>query len=367
MWPGWRAPAIRRSRVAGSKSWGRSRRSARCSDPPSRAGQAEGGGAGGLGPGQLRRLGVEGAHHGHQAIERLARDVVLEPAAEDAGPERRRRRAERVQDRLGRTVRAGGIERIGTLQGVVGQGQVGHRAREGAGMVEAVDEGIDALARQPAEGGLEAEHAAQGRRHADRAVGVRPQGERDQPRRHRRRRTAGGAAGDAGGIVGIAGRAVVAVLGGEAVGVLVHVERPDHDRAGGFEAGDQGGVGGRGRIVLLDDRARQGHLALHVVEVLDRHRDAGQRTRIAALAHRFVDLARGRQGAGREHGGEAVEGLVGQADAAEHGLGHLQGAEPSAAHFLGDLQGREVSQGGHSRSTVAGSRPSGRSRSANWA
>ena len=43
-------------------------------------------------------------------------------------------------------------------------------------------------------------------------------------------------------VVRIAGRAVVRVLGGEAVGVLVHVERADQHRARRFEPRDQHGV-----------------------------------------------------------------------------------------------------------------------------
>ena len=92
--------------------------------------------------------------------------------------------------------------------------------------------GIGAGAGEPAVGGLQAEDAAQAGRHADRAVGVAAERERHQPARDRGAAAARGAAGRAGEIVRVVARAVMRVLGGEAVGVLVHVEGADADRAG---------------------------------------------------------------------------------------------------------------------------------------
>ena len=53
--------------------------------------------------------------------------------------------------------------------------------------------------------------------------------------------------------MGIAGRAVMRILGGESVSVLVHVQRADEHRAGGFEPLDQYAVmlrGARSALIL---------------------------------------------------------------------------------------------------------------------
>ena len=71
--------------------------------------------------------------------------------------------------------------------------------------------------------------------------------------------------------------AVVRVLGGEAVGVLVHVERADQHRAGRLEAAHEQRVALRGRGVALDLRAGQRRQAGDVEQVLDREGHAGQR------------------------------------------------------------------------------------------
>ena len=95
-------------------------------------------------------------------------------------------------------------------------------------------------------GRAQAVDPAQGRRDPDRPVGVRPEGQRDEPGGHRRPRAPRGAPGHALGVVGVAARAVVGVLGREPVGVLVHVQQADEDRPGSREPADGLGVG-RGR------------------------------------------------------------------------------------------------------------------------
>ena len=112
-------------------------------------------------------------------------------------------------------------------------------------MIEARDERKRARARQPAIGRLQAEDAAERRRHPDRAVGVGAQRDRHQAAADRAAGAAGRAAGHPRRIVRIARRAVMHVLAGEVVGVFAHVERADQHRAGGFHPLDQRGVARR--------------------------------------------------------------------------------------------------------------------------
>ena len=128
---------------------------------------------------------------------------------------------------------------IMALHGVVGERQIAGAARERADVIEARHERKRARAREPAVGRLEAEDAAQRRRHPDRPVRVRAQRQRHQPAADRGARAAGGAAGHAARVVRIARGTVVHVLAGEVVGVFAHVERADQHRARRFQARDQ--------------------------------------------------------------------------------------------------------------------------------
>ncbi len=101
---------------------------------------------------------------------------------------------------------------------------------EDADLVERGREGHEAVAAHPPVGGLEADHAAEGRGLADRATGVRAEGERDHAGRHRRRRPAGRPAGDAGEVPRVLRLLVGAVLGGRAHRELVHVGLAEDDR-----------------------------------------------------------------------------------------------------------------------------------------
>ena len=87
------------------------------------------------------------------------------------------------------------------------------------------------------------------------------------------------------------------VLAGEIIGVFAHVERADQHRAGGFHLLDQRGVVLRRRQVAVDLRAGAGRKPLHVEQVLDRERHAGERPERLAGGDGGIDgiaLARGR-------------------------------------------------------------------------
>ncbi len=188
------------------------------------------------------------------------------------------------------------IVRIVTLHGVVSEREVADRARERPEVIEACDEGKRACPRQTAIGRLQPENAAERGGHADRAVGVGAERERNQPAGDRAAGAAGGAAGHAQRIVRIARWTVVHILAGEVVGVFAHVERADQNGAGRLQPLDQRGVARGRRMLAIDLRAGQRRQAGNVEQVLDRERNARQRAevcRLARAAHRLPPPWRG--------------------------------------------------------------------------
>ena len=137
---------------------------------------------------------------------------------------------------FGRARSAHGVLRIRPLHGVIARRQVGRRPAKRPEVVERGDKRKAAGPRQPPVGRLQPEDPAQGRRHADRSVGIRAQRDRHQAAGDRSRRPARRTSGNVRRVVRVARRTVVGVLGGEAVGVLVHVERSHEDCAGCIEA-----------------------------------------------------------------------------------------------------------------------------------
>jgi hypothetical protein len=75
---------------------------------------------------------------------------------------------------------ADGIEQVGSVDGVKSGCQIFCGASEGANVIQASDEEKSAATRDAAVGGLQAEDATEGGRHADGAIGVRTEGEGDQ-------------------------------------------------------------------------------------------------------------------------------------------------------------------------------------------
>ncbi len=112
-------------------------------------GQAEGGGAGQLGAGQLdAALGLQGVGDDLQRLQHLGKGPCANQPP--STPTRRGLVGDSLQargDRFGGPT-AERIQRIGALHQVVGEGQVGHRAGERPHMVQALDERKSALARQ---------------------------------------------------------------------------------------------------------------------------------------------------------------------------------------------------------------------------
>ena len=82
------------------------------------------------------------------------------------------------------------------------------------------------------------------------------------------------------------------VLAGEVVGVFAHVERADENGAGGFQPFDQRRVAARRRAVAIDLGAGERRQAGDVEQILDRERNAGQRTQRLALGAPAVERLR---------------------------------------------------------------------------
>jgi hypothetical protein len=116
----------------------------------------------------------------------------------------------------------------------------------------------------------------------------------------------------------------VRVLGGEAVGVLVHVERAHQHRTGGLQPAHQEGVLLRPRQGAIDLRAGQGDLALDVEQVLDRIRQPGQRRQQVAAREADASIARGPLVAAA---GKGVDAAIGRLDARDAGIQRRARAE----------------------------------------
>ena len=176
------APAIRRSRMAGSKSCGTLAQAVEMQRVAFGGGDHVGRGAGAGGLRNFDRL------RGIRAPWRRARRLRPLRGIRSSGSIRRQsrsagRRGPRsssgVTGSTGRVAHAASSA-SGPCMRVIGQREIADAARERSEMIEACDKRKRPRPRQPAIGRLEAEDAAERRRHADRAVGVRSERKRNQ-------------------------------------------------------------------------------------------------------------------------------------------------------------------------------------------
>ncbi len=114
------------------------------------------------------------------------------------------------------------------------------------------------------------------------------------------------------------------VLGGEAVGVLVHVERADQHRPGLLEALDEHRIGHGRRMIAVDLRAGERAEASDVEEVLHRIGHAGERSGIFTRRQRPIDFAGFLERPLRGERREAVEGAVALLDIEQRVTGELR-------------------------------------------
>ena len=132
--------------------------------------------------------------------------------------------------------------------GLEQQGRVPHLLGEGADLVQGRGVGHQAVARDPAVGGLESHHPAMAGGLPDGAAGIGAQRADAQVRGHRRGGAAGGAAGDIVPVPGVTGGAEGRILGGGAHGELVHVGLAQKHRPLPAQASHHRGVEGRHEI-----------------------------------------------------------------------------------------------------------------------
>ena len=172
--------------------------------------------------------------------------------------------------------------------------------------VEAFGRRVDAPAVEGAEGRLEAEHAAIGRRAKHRAAGLRAERGRHHEVGDRGARSARRAAGRMRDVVRIGGgaRRHAGEFAGDGLA-------QDH-RAGRARERDAGGVGRR-PVAAIDRRAHLGRQVGGVDDVLDADRHAVQRPARRAA----VELARLRERQFRIDAGPGVDVVLALSDASE--------------------------------------------------
>jgi hypothetical protein len=128
--------------------------------------------------------------------------------------------------------------------------------------------------------GLEAEHAAQGRRNADRAAAVAAVGDRDHARGYRSRSPAGRAAGRGRGVPGVAGGRLAQGLGDGRQAEFRRRRLAQRQAAHLAQGVDKGIVGPGRRRVRIGPRTpprRQTRLVGQILDQgRDRHRPGGQ-------------------------------------------------------------------------------------------
>ena len=199
--------------------------------------------------------------------------------------------------------------------GIVGRA-AGDRVGERADRVERGREREGALARDAARGRLEARDAAKGRRLAYRAARIGAERHRAHPVGLGDRAPRGRASGHAPGLAvpGIARGAVVRVEADAAEGELHHIGTTDEHRARGAQARDGGTIRRLGRRACEDARSGAGHLARHVEQILQGHRQAVDRGAAHAAPAQGVGVLGVRARAFRVHlqeGARAFPGLLG--------------------------------------------------------
>ena len=172
------------------------------------------------------------------------------------------------------------------------QRRVAHRAGDRPDLVERGGEGDQAVARHPAVGRLEPDHAAERRRLADRAAGVGAERQRHAAGRHRRRRAAARAAGHRVEVPGIARHLERRVLARRAHRELVEVglaERAPRRRRAGARPRSRCRAR-RSPRGCASRRSGGGRSSDEVV--LERHRHAGERPEPLARVAAPIDLRR---------------------------------------------------------------------------
>ena len=190
--------------------------------------------------------------------------------------------------------------------------------------------------RDAPERGLQAVHAAERGRNADRAAAVGSERQRADPARHRRGGAAARAAGRQGRVPRIARDAEERVLGERLVAELRGVGLAKEHRAGRLQAAH------RERVVLGDELlvepgAAGGREAARREDILDRDGHAMERPDGLALHDGDLRFARGDPRGVGGYEAEGVERRIDRLEAREHGVEHLE-----RLHLFLPDEGREL-------------------------
>lgn len=145
------------------------------------------------------------------------------------------------------------------------------------------------------------------------------------------------------------------VLGGETVGVLIHVQRADQHRPGIAHARDQPRILAGRRVGGIDPSAGQRDFVGDVEQVLHRVGHACQRRQRLAAGATRIDGGGFLPGAGFRDRGKAVVARIVFADARQRGVQYGHGAALAAGDLAGDVCGGA----GHGRNTEADSSSTG--------
>ncbi len=229
----------------------------------------------------------------------------------------------------------------GRQHGVVEQPRVGDRSGQRPHMIELAAE------RDHAGGGdlpplrLQSHDAARGGGNADRSAGIGSDRAERHARRHGDRRTAARTSRRSSGIVGISRRAEARIFRGRAERELMKVGLADEHRAGLAQTACHRRVGRR-HVILAHERPGRRGRAFAVDQILERERNAVQRSEVAAAGDFFVSLARARQRLIGGDGDERIQLRIELRDRRQAILGDLLGRDLPRR----DLR-RELSDGHH--------------------
>ena len=234
-------------------------------------------------------------------------------------------------------VDGGGVARVVASDDSVQQRGVQHGPTARPALVQRGGARHQAVARDGAVGGLDADGAGERRRLADGPAGVGPDREGSLEGGQGRGRPTAGATGYPVQRPRVVGRAVGGVLGGRAHRELVHVGLAQHGHTGRAQLRGDRGVVGRGPA-LEDARPASGGHVHGGEHVLERERDAGQRRgRRGPGGQGLVNRARRSESGLGVDVQERVHPVVDGADAVEVRLGDLDRGHLTPVHEPGEL------------------------------
>ena len=197
-------------------------------------------------------------------------------------------------------------------------------------------------------GRLQADQAAEGGRHADRAARVDADRESETPGSDRRRRPAARSSGRQPRVEWIVHAAHKGI---ETPAELIHVRRADEHRSRQTEPCHDVGLSD-GSAVSQKRRAAGSCHAGNQQRVLDRHGDACERTGILSACKRLVDLPRLRDRRLSEDRREGVQLRLTLLDLVDREPGQLDGRQVTRAQAPAQLADRQVRQGRHTRTSM---------------